>query len=198
MWLDEKNYAEKTRGLYAEISGFPLSILVPGYLRKFAIDYMDSVYPVRTRETFFDAKLITKARTVLVLLSNELKDSKYFSGSSTPNEVDALIFGYLAIMMKLQLPTVNNLHQLFERNAGVNLSNLVLYVNRILNEYFPEQERLNREQAIKEKTRDTTDLERTTWKSIALVGLVAVASNVLYALYVLADDDDDESDDEDD
>lgn len=189
MWLDEKNYAERTRGIYAAISGFPLNFLVPNCLRKLAVDYMDSVYPVKFRSQYFDVQLIKKAEGVLQLLSEELKDSNYFSNSSAPNEVDALVFGYLAIMLKLQLPTANNLQKYVEKQR-----NLVAYVNRILSEYFPEQEQVNKEQAIKDKAKDSNDLEKATWKSIILVGLVAVTSNLLYALYVLAQDE--ENDDE--
>ncbi|KAI3484189.1 hypothetical protein L1887_52813 [Cichorium endivia] len=95
--------------------------------------------PPEFRKKFFDVELIEKAKGVLKLLSEDLKESKYFSGSSTPNEVDALIFGYLAVIVKLKLPNLNNLQQFaFERR------NLVAYVDRIMSKYFPEQEEANK------------------------------------------------------
>ena len=193
MWLDPKNYAEKTRGTYAEISRFPLNFWVPNYLRKLAKDYMESVYPPEFRKKFFDVGLLEKAKGVLKLLSKELNDSKYFSGSTTPNEVDALIFGYLAFILKLQLPNLNNLqHFVVERR------NLVAYVDRILSEYFPEQEEANKLNKDKAQVSKVDDLESVTWKSIVFVSLFAIASNLLYVIYVMQPgEEDDESSDED-
>lgn len=194
MWLDQKNYAEKTRGMYARISRFPLNFLVPTHLRNLAFNHMASLYPPEFRKKFFDLELVEKARGVLKLLSEELKDSRYFSGTSTPNELDALIFGYLAVIAKLPLPNLNNLQQfMFERR------NLLAYVNRVLTEYFPEQAELDKKLSIEQaKDSKIDDLESASWKSIIFVGLFAVASNLLFATYMISRNEDDESSDEDD
>ena len=156
---------------------------------------MESVYPPEFRKKFFDMELIEKAKGVLKLLSDDLKESKYFSGSSAPNEVDALIFGYLAVIVKLQLPNLNNLQQF-----ATERRNLVSYVDRILRKYFPEQEEANKK-LNKEQVKDskTDGLESATWKSIFFVSLFAITSNLLYAAYVMYENEDEEdlSSDED-
>ena len=210
MWLNEKNYNEKTRGLFAAISRFPLNYFVPNYLRGIASNYIENVYPLRSRKKFFDNELIEKAKEVIKLLSVKLSDSNYFNSPTAPNEIDALIFGYLAMILKLQLPNLNNLQQSimehqnlgilrflrFKKNSNIYylinyLLLLVLYVNRIINEYFPEVDKK------KDKSKDdlkVDNFEKASWKSIAFVSLFAVASNILYVLYMIGHDD--ESDEE--
>lgn len=191
IWLDDKNYRERTRGIYAQISRFPLNYFVPNYLRNLAIDYVDSIYPPKNRKEFFDIELIEKAKEVLKLLSDKLADSKYFSDLTVPNELDALIFGYLAVISKLELPNLNNLQQFI-----LEQKNLTKYVDRILNEYFPEQIELDKNKLNESKDLKIDNFEKSSWKSIFFVGLLAISSNLMYTLYMIGRNEDD-SDDED-
>jgi len=195
LWSDEKNYAEKTRGSYSKITSFPLNYFVPSYLRNQAITYLDSVYPIKYRRNYFSIELIEKAKEIIKLLSDTLANSKYFNGNE-PNEIDALIFGYLAVILKTELPRLNNLQQFIEERK-----NLVSYVNRVLNEYFPEHFVNQAAHTTKAKS-DTKEnsFESATWRSLFIISLFAVTSNLLYILYLISgfDDADEVTDSESD
>lgn len=192
------NYSEKIRGLYAKASCFPFNYLVPHHLRSRAIDYVDNVYPAKCRGKYFDVELLEKAKSVIKLLSNELSDSKYFN-ETKPNEIDAIIFGYLAIILKIELPGLNNLQQYLKEHK-----NLVHYVNRILNEYFPEEvEKEKQDNKVKVKD-ETAKFESASVKSIITFTVIMISSNLLYILYLLATNrleivvEEEDSDDEED
>lgn len=171
-----------------------MNYFVPNHLRNEANAYLDNVYPMKYRKDYFNIELIEKSKDVIKLLSDELANSKYFNLNS-PNEIDALIFGYLAVILKFDLPRFNNLHQcLLERK------NLIDYVNRILNEFFPEFDQQSTETKTNPKKNVEENYENVSWKSILLVGTLAVTTNLLYILYLVADDskDEDSESDEDD
>lgn len=174
--------------MYSKISKFPFNFIVPNQLRNQAIAYMENVYPIKNRKDFFSMELIEKGKDVIKLLSDCLGDAKYFNTSS-PNEIDALIFGYLAVILKTELPRLNNLQQFIKERK-----NLTDYVNRILDEYFFDfiQQHQPDKPQIKESKED---LENVSWKSIALVSLFAISTNLLYLLYVVSEDEDEEDSD---
>lgn len=156
--------------------------MVPNYLRKQALTYLDNVYPVKFRKEYFSMELIEKSKQIIKLLSDSLSNAKYFN-TGQPNEIDALIFGYLAVILKTELPRLNNLQQFVKEQQ-----NLVDYVNRILKEFFPEY--VDQSDPVQPKTKDLKEnFESVSWRSVFLVGLFAITSNLLYILYVVSDDD---------
>lgn len=138
-------------------------------------------------------ELIEKAKEVIKLLSNDLSNSKYFN-QPKPNEIDALIFGYLAIILNTDLPKLNNLQQYLKEHH-----NLVNYVNRILDEYFTKEIKELDFKNNSNKLDDTKEnnLETVGIKNIIIFGLIALISNLMYVLYVLSEKDEDSDDDND-
>lgn len=137
-WLDAKNQLELTRPWYASKMGLPLSLYYPNKMVSSARDAVASYVDVSCGEGedavtvgMVEAAVYKRAEECLSVLARRLGDEPYFFGKS-PSSLDALMYGYLAPLLKAPLPNPALQNHL---KASVNL---VSFVVRITQNYFSE------------------------------------------------------------
>ncbi|XP_023248487.1 metaxin-1 isoform X2 [Copidosoma floridanum] len=171
-WVDEQNLNQIIRQWYCKALPFPLNFYYPGKYEKYAKYMVEALYPN------LDDKIYSKSQKCITTLSTRLGESDYFFGS-TPSMFDALVFAYLAPILKIPLPSCRL--QIYLKNCN----NLVKFVNRILQKYFEddfqEYEKLKiKEEELKAKT--STDLEfPNKTRNQIFAGIFAMVAMLGYA-----------------
>lgn len=132
MWfVEERNYVELTRPWYAKRLPFPSNYTVPGQMQRRAeADHraqFSEYDEVSTQET----ALLKEAQKCLTLLSEKLGDQEFFFGRQ-PTSFDAIVFSYLAPMLKVPFPSFNHIQTHLKA-----CDNLTSFISRILQKYFP-------------------------------------------------------------
>jgi metaxin len=139
---------DSTRALLAQRTPFPFNFYYPSnYVRKTeeicqtvaGFSLQDSIDAHET------AEIAMKAKKCLNWISEKLGSNEYFFNGS-PSEVDATIYGYLAIILKFRLPN----HAL--QSHASSSANLVKYVDHITKQFFKESE-LFESQQVKEENK---------------------------------------------
>jgi metaxin len=138
LWIDNHNYNTVTHHWYTTKLYFPWNLFYLEKRRKFAQNYLKTVGKTEN-------ELTKEALQTLNLLSSKLGDNKYFCGDK-PCSVDALIFGYLAPLLKLPLPSDRMYVHLS------SLPNLTRFVESIICIYLPLSDELIRQQNIEKKS----------------------------------------------
>ncbi|KFM58101.1 Metaxin-1, partial [Stegodyphus mimosarum] len=175
-WVDNQNYCELTRPWYAKVLRFPLNYFLPGHQQRAAQNTIDNLWNSDLiEESQKETAIYKDAQECLNLLSHRLGDNEYFFGKN-PCSLDAIVFGYLAPLLKAPFPTAALQNHL---KACTNLSQ---FVQRILQKYFPlspeEIEALKRKEQIEaEEKREFPH----KWRDIILSGLFAAAVMSAYA-----------------
>ncbi|XP_041362963.1 metaxin-1-like [Gigantopelta aegis] len=175
-WIDSKTFVDVTRPWYAKIVPFPLNFYVPGRMQKEA--WMRVFLPnnganITTSEV--EAKIYRDARECLNHLSYKLGDKEFFFGKM-PTSLDALVFGYLAPILKAPLP--NNQIQNHLKGCD-NLSNLC---DKILRRYFPptSESDSKRKQEDDKKMAQNADFPNRQ-RNMILAAMFALTTMVGYA-----------------
>ena len=180
LWADEQNYVQLMRGWYAKRLPFPTNYFIPNHYRSAAEKTIRSRFGAQVlnsdkSDAYIETTIIGEAQKCLTLLSERLKD-EYFFGKN-PSSFDALVFGYLAPLLKV--PTHNRVLQ----NHLTSCDNLTKFVNKILRKYFP---------TVKENDLKTTNLDNNSdeseenefphkWTDIIVSGLFATVAMIGYA-----------------
>jgi len=132
-WVDKKNYDSFTRPWYAASLPFYNRWFIPLRMQSKAQGRIFSLFDLeRISEDELESKVYENAKDGLTILSNKLGDNEYLLGSS-PTSLDAIVFGYVATVAKIPFPNAP-LHQHLVNKCP----NLVDYMERIINVYFPE------------------------------------------------------------
>ncbi|XP_074600710.1 metaxin-1 isoform X2 [Brevipalpus obovatus] len=129
-WVRSDNFAMITRPWYAHRFPFPTNFFLPGYYQSF--------YRKRVAETYSESDDLQIEKQVddgiqktLALLSQKLGENEYFFGSS-PTSLDAYVFGFLAPLAKVPLPSPAS-----TKNSLKDHPNLEAFISRIIRKYFP-------------------------------------------------------------
>lgn len=131
LWWEERNYTGFTRPWFAKRLPFPLNYYIPGKMQRAAVEEIKSVYEYEDATDEQRETLVYKgAQECIVLLSQRLGNRDFFFGKS-PCSIDAIVFGYLAPLLKIGLPNAQLSNHLKA------CENLVQFVARILQRYFP-------------------------------------------------------------
>ncbi|CEF67384.1 Metaxin-1 homolog [Strongyloides ratti] len=140
LWNDESNYSTFTRKWYSSKMPFPTNFYRVEMRRSKELQYIKArgLSPI---------DIIRTAKKTITQLSKKLGDKKYFFGDK-PSSLDALIFGYLAPLIKLPLPS-DTLQCHLQA-----CSNLVRFVESILSIYL----------VIPEEQRRKSDKEKIMWE----------------------------------
>lgn len=133
-WVDERNYRQVIRPWYGKAMPFLLNYYYPVKYETEAKNLMESLYPTEDEITNIETYVYTNAKKCLTLLSNRLGDNDYFFGSS-PTTLDAIIFSYLAPILRIPLP---NSELKIHLKACTNLENFIV---RISVKYFENEYR---------------------------------------------------------
>ncbi|XP_061699669.1 metaxin-1-like [Syngnathoides biaculeatus] len=132
LWVDPKNFVEVTRRWHAERTGFPLGLFLPGRLRRHQLDKLRLLRGDADLEADdqLEKELYRDAADCMDLLARRLGTQKFFFGDS-PSSLDAFVFGWLAPILKCDLPS-GKLQQHLK-----SLNNLHAFCANILLVYFP-------------------------------------------------------------
>uniref|UniRef100_A0A182SY75 Metaxin n=1 Tax=Anopheles maculatus TaxID=74869 RepID=A0A182SY75_9DIPT len=134
LWGDPKN-VDTTRTLYAKRIPIPFNFYCP---RKYVLrtnDITQSLagFSLEDSIEFHDvSEFQHNAKTCLNWIATKLEDSRWFVGDR-PTEVDAMLYGYLSVLLKHTLPT--NVLQNHIRQCP----KLMQYVDRTTTTYFAKE-----------------------------------------------------------
>ncbi|EAA13637.5 AGAP003981-PA [Anopheles gambiae str. PEST] len=134
LWGDPKN-VDTTRTVYAKRIPIPFNFYCP---RKYVLrtnDITQSLVGFSLEDSieFHDvAEFQHNAKTCLNWVAARLEESRWFTGDR-PTEVDALLYGYLSVLLKLTLP--NNVLQNHIRQCP----KLMQFVDRTTATYFAKE-----------------------------------------------------------
>ena len=165
MWVDAKNHIEMTRPWFGKHLPFPLGLYYPNKFEQEAVKLIESVHGQHSdnneigNDTLVETSVYKDAQECITILSNRLGESHYIFGRS-PSSVDAVMYGYLAPLLKAPFP--NNSLQ----NYLSSCTNLVKFVVRISQNYFPRvvksYEETSRHQESKPRSTNTEEGKEQT------------------------------------
>ncbi|XP_074650676.1 metaxin-1-like [Tubulanus polymorphus] len=177
-WQDDRNFSDVTRPWFAKAVPFPQNFYYPVRKQSKCIKQFTEKMRINSALTPEDAdlKVFRDAKECLNCLSHKLGDGEFFLGKN-PTTLDALVYGYLAPLLKAPFPNNPLLNHLD------NCDNLTLFCSRISQRYFPieikESEAIRDEKA-KENKEDIMEFPHK-YRNIVLAGLVAVTAMVGFA-----------------
>ncbi|XP_071581017.1 metaxin-1 isoform X3 [Temnothorax nylanderi] len=178
-WIDKKNLDELVRPWYCKALSFPFNFYYPGKFERQAHALMQSLYPLEDNINVIENEVYSEAQKCLTLLSTRLGDRDFFCGQQ-PNAIDAVVYSYLAPLLKAPLP--NPVLQ----NHLKACTNLVKYVSRISQRYFEiEYQTYEKHRAEKNAERLRRDSESefpNKRRNQILAALVAILAMTGYAL----------------
>ncbi|XP_076443339.1 metaxin-1-like [Babylonia areolata] len=179
-WIDSKTYVDFTRPWYTKIIPFPLNFFLPGRRQKAA---SMRVFLTKGGENINDsdveAKIYKEAKECINLLSYKLGNNEYMCGRQ-PSSLDALVFGYLAPILKAPLPS--NQLQTHLRQCD----SLCSLLNKILQRFFPpNREDLEQKRNQEEAGNAGTSAEDTEFpnkrRNMILAAIFAATAMLGYA-----------------
>uniref|UniRef100_A0A0N4ZMG4 GST C-terminal domain-containing protein n=1 Tax=Parastrongyloides trichosuri TaxID=131310 RepID=A0A0N4ZMG4_PARTI len=192
LWNDESNYSALTHKWYSSKMSFPKNFF---YLERRVASEREYLKAKNLSTT----EIIKTAMRTITQLSNKLGDKKYFFGDK-PSSLDALIFGYLAPLLKLPLPS---------DRLQIHLqacSNLVRFIESIISIYLviPEEQKkvsdeekkfwesrkaeaqkeaeFKKQRKQEEKCKDELDKESSI-KDVVIFGVGAVVLSIIFAVH---------------
>ncbi|KAI4892418.1 hypothetical protein NFI96_019355 [Prochilodus magdalenae] len=184
LWIDPKNYVEVTRRWHAENISFPFNFFLPNRMQRQQLERVRLMRGNSTLEAGEEAekevsrhrRLYRDAQECMNLLSQRLSSNKFFFGDS-PSSLDAYVFGHLAPLLKIKLPS-SRLQQHLK-----SLDNLSSFCCNILSLYFPSESREGVERPAS-STQEGSEFDHEPYKrrKQLLSVLVAVAAMLSYAV----------------
>jgi len=179
LWVDLRSYEDFTRPYYGSIVPFPFGLWMMLRKRNACIERLQACYGDEGKlENQRDSKIMRDAKECLNLLSAKLGEKNYFFGSK-PSSLDALVFGYIAPLLRAPLPNTTLPNHL------KGCRNLTQFCTRILDEHFPlttaEKELLKkREEEARQKMLEVSEYPHKK-RNLVIAGIVVVAAMVGYA-----------------
>eukprot|EP00039_Didymoeca_costata_P030039 m.27655 g.27655 ORF g.27655 m.27655 type:complete len:294 (+) comp7916_c0_seq3:70-951(+) len=166
LWLDPKNYQDVTRPSYATSLPFPLAaFILPTMVSKArAVTHSNDELEIKQ-----------KASQCLETLADLLGSSKYFYGNR-PSSIDAIVFGYIGIILRSSLP-----HAALRLEVNTH-PKLVEWFENLEKEYFRD--------VLRDYNEKIKNSKSGLWYSSTLVKQasyisIAVAAMSFYGLLVL-------------
>lgn len=123
-YIEPRNYADVYHTMLEKRKGFPLNRILP-YLKRRSI--RKSLQDKTPEAMYFDAGI------ALAALSTRLGINKWFYGDEKPSVLDAVVYGYLAPVLYVPLPSTKL------RSLVAKHENLVNFVSRLGKTYFAPQ-----------------------------------------------------------
>jgi len=196
MWVDTKNQIELTRPWYGKHLPFPLGLYYPNKFEHESVKLIESLYGQFSdnyeigNDTTVETTVYKHAEECLTSLSNRLGEAPFMFGRS-PSGLDAVMYGYLAPLLKAPFPS-NSL-----QNYLKGCTNLSKFVVRVSQNYFPkivkayeekvhDNDKSNEANASSDtKNTSSTDPEEESWpnerKNKIIAGCVATTAMLGYA-----------------
>jgi len=170
-WLDSNNFTEVSRSLFAQRCSYPKNFTYPKNQRDKYEEFIFLTQKLRTEDKNNIAEQLHKdAVQVINLLDTYLGDKNRYIFGSRASSVDAMLFSCLVLLLKLPLSSCKLQIHLKGK------TNLCRYVTRILDEYFVDNIKDQKEgDTTKESTIDD-DTDKYDWVLPVSVGAVAMVS----------------------
>lgn len=173
LWVDSKNFSEFTRPLYAKKSVFPLNFVVPGRLYKNSLDFLHNTkFSANKTTDTIGEELHLEAVDAINLLSSFLGEKEFFFGTR-PTSFDAMMFAYLAPLVKANLASTKL------QNHVKACDNLVKFVSRILIRFFKDEDK-DEKKAKTDKDKDNTESNYEWVLSVSVASLLMF----MYAMHI--------------
>ncbi|XP_066987342.1 metaxin-1 isoform X4 [Macrobrachium rosenbergii] len=131
-WVEPKSYYDVIHKWYFSSMPFPHKFWYPGKFHKGHTDLINSIFDDSCDTHTIETELHKQAQECLTMLSNRLGDREYFFGRS-PSTIDALIFSYLALLLKVDLKV-----QVLQNHIKA-CPNLSRYVTKAIQRFFPSE-----------------------------------------------------------
>jgi metaxin len=174
-WIDARNYSDSTRPKYAKAMMFPFFFFLPFRIHNQLLSDITSSFNHNLPIEDIECKLYKDAKECLNLLSKLLGEKEFFFGTR-PTTLDAVVYGYIAVLLKSTLP-----NEILQQHLK-NCNNLVSFCERISNKYFPltnsEKEELTNH---KEKVETGESEFPNKKRNIFLASILALTTMVAYA-----------------
>ncbi|XP_015601462.1 metaxin-1 isoform X2 [Cephus cinctus] len=178
-WIDQRNVNDLIRPWYAKAVPFPLNFYYHGKYEAQAKSMMESLYPTEDNNAVIENGVYSEAQKCLTLLSTRLGESEFFCGSQ-PTSFDAIVYSYLAPLLKAPLPNPAL------QNHLKACTNLAKFVSRISQRYFGdihlEYEKEKAEENARKTRRDSESEFPNKRRNQFFAGVVAVLAMLGYAL----------------
>ncbi|XP_046863382.1 metaxin-1-like [Xenia sp. Carnegie-2017] len=174
-WLTEENYPQFTRSWYARQLKFPYKYFVPAKYYNHALNFVAHKLNLEESDVISDVtweKLRKRVDSCLEILNDILGDQNFLFGDR-PTTLDAKVFAYLAIMLKIPLPKNKLKSQILE------YPKLEKYCDKIVQRFFPE---VPQDLAPANKALDEAAESRRTKINAALSIGFALVSMLFYSL----------------
>ncbi|XP_042217218.1 metaxin-1-like isoform X2 [Homarus americanus] len=170
-WVEPKSYCDVIHKWYFSSIPFPYKLWYPRRYHIGQCDLINSMFDDPDDSQLIETELHKQAQECLTMLSNRLGDREYFFGRS-PSTIDALVFSYLAILLKvdLKVPVLQN-----HIKACPNLSR---YVSKAIQRFFPAEGHRGTEARDSPAKDDVPNKGR----NLLLSGLVAFSAMFGYAI----------------
>jgi len=159
IWLDELHVGKISVKAGFDITPFPFSYITPRYTRARA---------EASRAGRSDEQLLKQADRCFKALSDRLGGNAFFFGGK-PTYVDAVVFGYLAVIMHADTSEPDLLNLLNKRAP-----NLTGWVERLQKKYFPNE--------IKRQSKISAEQGMKVWLSSQSVQNITAVSVALAAM----------------
>lgn len=131
-WLDSDNYCNFTRKWYSNKLPFPLTIFLPHMRHRSIQSKLNSDRTADLTPDVFYNLILAGARECLNTLSITLGNQSYFYGDK-PTSLDAVVYGYLDILIQYKLPGNNSL-----QGHIYCCDNLLQFCKRIRTQLYPD------------------------------------------------------------
>ncbi|KAK0079671.1 hypothetical protein PV325_000960 [Microctonus aethiopoides] len=179
-WLDHRNFTELIRPWYSKAIPFPLNFYYPSQYEKRARAMIELLFPNVDAMTEIESKLYSDAQKCMTLLSTRLGELDYFFGSK-PTSMDALVYSYLAPLLKVPLPNPAL------QNHLKACTNLVKFVSRVSQRYFEydyqEYEKIKAKENEKHSRTDSDNEFPHKRRDQVFAGIFATMAMVAYAIF---------------
>lgn len=178
-WLDQTNLNELIRPWYCKAVPFPLNYYYPSKFENQAKAVIETLYLTENDVTAIENKIYSEAQKCLTSLSSKLGDSEYFLGP-LPTMLDAIVYSYLAPLLKTPLPSPPL------QNHLKKCTNLVKFVTRISQRYFRDEYLQYEKTKVEDNTKKVRKDSQTEFpnkrRNQMLAGLFATVAMLSYAL----------------
>lgn len=116
LWMDPNNYNRVTRPAYGKLFGFPRNLWAPGQMQQQVEEFIWHCGSFEGK-TVLDIErfLYREARECFEVIEKMLANSTFFFGDR-PTQIDAAIYGYLAILLKAPLVSTEIKNHLLSRD----------------------------------------------------------------------------------
>ena len=210
-WLDLNNHSQLTCPWFAKQMTFPLNMYYPSKYRNHAESVMESRFGIQFTDapdvrSTIETAVHKNAEECLNMLAERLGEENFLFGQG-PSSADALLYGYLAPLLKAPFPNPTLQNYLKASNV------LLKFVSRVNLTYFSKvaieyEKKKASETQTKQNPED--DEEPVNYTRVAVASSVAASAMTAYAIksgwfeiaknitiqIVGSDDDENEEDDE--